>query len=138
MALNVLQILRKAQLKVTLARKTILNVFSFDCNPINAEYIYENLKGTKINLVTIYRTLALFEESGIIKRVDLRKNSIFYELADHHHHHLVCIKCGITEGFENCNVTSISKKVLKKSSLFKSIEQHSLELFGLCKSCLKR
>lgn len=129
--------LKQVGLKVTPARKFILDLFSSDCEPINAEFIFGKLKSKDINQVTIYRTLASLELTRIIKRVDLRKGSTYYELAGNHHHHLVCLKCGRTEGFEHCDIDTISKTVLKKSSQFKSIDQHSLELFGMCKSCSK-
>lgn len=131
------QILKDAGLKTTPARKLILDLFSADCKPTNAEFIYSKLKVKNINQVTIYRTLASLEQAGIIQKVDLRKGSAHYELADHHHHHIVCTNCGKTESFETCDIDVISKSVLRKSPLFETINQHSLELFGLCKSCSK-
>ena len=136
-------VLKKADLKITPARQRILEAFSIDCGPINAEYIYEKLKGAKglrekhINLVTIYRTLASLETAGILKRVDLRKGSAYYELVGNHHHHMICTGCGKTESFETCDVDKIAQSVLRKSPLFEKINQHSLELYGVCASCAK-
>lgn len=130
-------VLKRAGLKVTPARKAVLEAFSSDCKPINAESIHEKLKVKGSNLVTVYRTLASLEASGILKRVDLRKGSAYYELADHHHHHIICTGCGKTDSFEACDIETISKDVLRKSSLFKTISEHSLELYGMCKSCSK-
>ncbi|MFM2357994.1 MAG: hypothetical protein RJA61_731 [Candidatus Parcubacteria bacterium] len=134
---NLQEVLKESGLKVTLARLAILGIFSKDCTPIDAEYIFKKLSNKRINQVTVYRTLASFEKSGILKRVDLRKGSVHYEFDGHHHHHIICVECGKTEGFENCSVDEISKQVLKKSPLFEKINQHSLELFGTCKSCIK-
>ncbi len=131
------QMLKMAGLKTTPARKLILDLFTADCKPINAEFIFSKLKVKNINQVTIYRTLASLEQAEIIKKVDLRKGSAYYELAGHHHHHVVCTSCGKTEGFEVCDIDKISKDVLRKSPLFETINQHSLELFGVCKSCSK-
>lgn len=136
-----LTLLKEVGLKVTDSRLEILHIFSVDCHPINAEYIYSKLKNKHINQVTVYRTLFSLEKARIIKKIDLRKDSAYYELADkspeRHHHHLVCTDCGCTESFEICQIENISKEVLKKSSLFKAVSEHSLELFGLCKSCSK-
>ncbi len=129
--------LKEARLKVTPARLAILNLFTEGCKPLNAEDIFSKLKSKDINLVTIYRTLGSLEQAGILKRIDLHTESIHYELASHHHHHIVCTKCGDIEGFDICEVENISKKVLIKSSRFNSINQHSLEFFGMCKSCAK-
>lgn len=136
--------LKGAGLKVTPARKQILEIFSDDCKPVNAEYIYEKIKsatgkaGAKINQVTVYRTLASLEEKGILKRVDLHKDSVYYELADHHHHHIICTACGLIEGFGACNIESLSKKALGSSSKFSTVNDHSIELFGVCRSCVRK
>lgn len=130
-------ILKEAGLKVTPTRVAILGVFSDECKPINADYIFGRLKSKGINIVTVYRTLTSFEKLNILRIVDLHKESTHYELAEHHHHHIVCTNCGIVEGFKDCDIKSLSKNVLNKSSKFKIINQHSLEFFGVCKSCVK-
>jgi Fur family ferric uptake transcriptional regulator len=72
-----------------------------------------------------------------LKRVNLHKDSIYYELAKHHHHHIICTDCGTLESFEDCNIKNISKSILQNSSKFNSIDHHSLEFFGVCMSCAK-
>lgn len=129
--------IRKVGLRVTPARVLVLNLFSNICQPLNAEEIFRKAKNKKINLVTIYRTLASLEKEKIIRRVDLRKDSVYYELAGNHHHHITCTSCDMSEDFEICGVDSISKNILKKSLKFNSISEHSLEFFGLCKSCAR-
>ncbi|MES2436761.1 MAG: transcriptional repressor [Patescibacteria group bacterium] len=131
-------ILKNKKFKVTPARVAILEVFSKECKPVNAEEIFDSVKDTKIDQVTVYRTLNSFEETGILKRVDLRKGSAYYELnSAQHHHHIVCTICGTIEGFDMCSVEKISKEVLNTSKKFKTISDHSLELFGSCTKCSK-
>lgn len=138
MKIDFSKILKEKGLKVTKIRLAILNVFSSGCKPINAEYVYKVLKSKKINLVTIYRTLLSFESVGILKRTDLHKESIFYELvSDHHHHHIVCIKCKKVSNFDGCNKDAdlLISKALKQNKDFSSISHHSFDLFGVCKMC---
>jgi Fe2+ or Zn2+ uptake regulation protein len=132
------KLLQKHKLKVTPAREAILKLFSYDCKPLSAEDIAQRFTNKQINLVTVYRTLATFEKAGILKQVDLRKDAISYELTNHHHHHIVCVRCGIMETFELCGIGKISKDVLKHSKQFKEVKEHSLELFGVCRTCTKR
>jgi Fur family ferric uptake transcriptional regulator len=134
---SIADILKQAGFKVTSPRISILKSFSGDCTPMSAEVIHKKLKNSKIDLVTVYRTLASFEKGGIVKRVDLHKDSAYYELASHHHHHIICKECGLVEGFDQCNVQQLSKSALQSSSKFKTIESHSLEFFGICKNCMK-
>ena len=128
-------LLKEKGFKVTPTRLLILDSFSVGCNPLNAEDIFKSLKKSKINLVTIYRTLTSFEEEGILKRIDLHKDSAYYELADHHHHHIICTDCGLIESLGDCNEASLSKSALKKSKKFQTVSQHSLEFFGVCREC---
>ncbi len=130
-------LLRERKLKVTPARIAILGAFSAQCEPMSAEAVGKKLKRKEINLVTIYRTLESFEKAGILSRVDLHQDSVHYELRGHHHHHIVCTNCGRIGEFEACGVAEFVRDVLKHSSAFKRVDQHSLELFGICTACVK-
>jgi len=131
-------VLRDLDMRVTLARVLILGSFAESCDPMCADDIFKLLKGKNINVVTIYRTLTSFEKSGIIRKVDLRRESVYYEIAGHHHHHIVCTVCGMIEKLDMCDVEEVSKKAVKKSSYFKKVDQHSLEFFGVCTLCLEK
>ena len=121
-------------LKVTPTRLAILDVFSKDCKPINAEYIFKKLNGEKVNLVTIYRTLSTFVEKGILRSVNMNTESAHYELAEHHHHHLICKDCGKIEEISICNEL-LDKEAMAHSTKFQIIQSHSVEFFGVCKRC---
>lgn|SRR3989338_11239563 len=130
-------ILKKNGYKNTPARKVILQIFSKNKVPLNAEIICKKLAKQKISIneVTVYRTLASFEEKGILKRVDLRKDSVYFELNTEHHHHIICTKCNEVEDFENKEIEKVLGRIVESSFKFKSIKDHSLELFGLCRMC---
>lgn len=137
---NFSSILKDKDFKVTQTRLDILGIFSNDCKPINALYIYKILKNKGVNLVTIYRTLLSFEKAGILKRVDLHQESVYYELiGDYHHHHIICLHCKKVYNFDGCNedANSLISKALKQNKDFDSISHHSFDLFGVCKKCLK-
>ena len=133
------KILRDVKIKCTEPRLAVVALLADKHLPLSVQDIYNGLsKKNDIDLVTVYRTLASFEKAGLIKRVDLHKDAVLYELANDHHHHIVCTKCGTTEDFEICDAQDITKKVLNKSSKFADVQQHSFELFGTCKVCAKR
>lgn len=137
MSHNAETILKQHMLKVTVARKAILDAFTHEHKPMNADDIAKKIKDSKTDLATIYRTLELFEKKSILKRIDLRKESVFYELAYHHHHHLVCTSCGAIEDFEACSIGKMLSSIVLHSRKFNIITDHSLELFGLCNKCVK-
>ncbi len=134
-AINYKDLLKENGFKNTPTRLAILEIFSMTDKPITAHFIYKKLKG-EINEATVYRTLSSFEISGILKKVDLRRDSIYFELNNDHHHHIVCTKCGLIEDFkESKEIEKLLSQIVEKSIKFKNIKEHSLELFGYCKVC---
>ena len=55
--------------------------------------------------------------------------------SDHHHHHLVCTSCGRVEDFDGCGADRLARQALRRCRAFKSVQEHSIELFGLCYDC---
>jgi Fur family ferric uptake transcriptional regulator len=129
-------LLKKGGLKSTPIRLNILEIFSKNNKPINADFIFSKLKGIT-DEATVYRSLSSFEKCGILKRIDLRMSSIYFELSDiNHHHHIVCTKCGEIEDFKESEIIErFLLKIVKDSRNFKNITEHSLELFGTCRVC---
>ena len=113
-------ILKEKGLKITPARLEILGIFENSKLPLDAQGIYMQLKKLRkaknVDEVTVYRNLTKLEEDGILKRVNLRKDAIYYELnIDDHHHHIVCTDCGKLEDFELCDMDILTKKIIAKA-----------------------
>jgi Fur family ferric uptake transcriptional regulator len=131
-------ILRKSGYKATGPRLAILTAFKKAKNPLSAQELIEMLP-KNIDQATVYRTMRSLAEKGIIKKIDLRHNHAHYELANaQEHHHLICIRCGRIEDVHQCGVEEIEKSIIRSSKHFAEIKQHSLEFYGLCKSCAAR
>ena len=84
-----------------------------------------------IGLVTLYRTLGLLGELGIVRRLDLGDGTR-YELAEDHHHHLICESCGDISEFEECPLDP--ERVSLGSTEFE-VRSHSIEVYGQCAEC---
>jgi Fur family ferric uptake transcriptional regulator len=82
-----------------------------------------------VGLVTIYRTLDLLSEIGVVRRLDLGSGPR-YELAEDHHHHLICESCGDVSEFESCPVDLRGLKGMDFE-----IRSHTLEIYGRCADC---
>lgn len=134
-----MDILKRKNIKVTQARKDILGLFLDKHEPMNARDVFTKLKKNpkckSLDEVTIYRNLTLFEEEGLLKRVNLMKDSIYFESALDHHHHMVCVGCGLIEDFSNNKFEKLIEDIVEDSSKFRKIKEHSLEIFGFCKKC---
>lgn len=131
-------LLRKHGYKATPGRIAILVILEKNSRPLSVPEIDKQLK-SKVDQVTIYRTLEAFTESGIVRKIDLQHPHAHYEivLGHDHHHHIVCKKCGKVEDIELYKTETFEKDALKKSKLFSAIKNHSLEFFGICNTCTK-
>ena len=123
-------------LKATPARELVLAALARERRPQSAQEVFDALsKKNDVDLVTVYRTLASFEKAGLARRVDLRRDSVSYELKGEHHHHIVCTECGAVEDFDLCGMEALTRKVMAGSKRFRVVREHALELFGTCVSC---
>ncbi|MDQ3792949.1 MAG: transcriptional repressor [Actinomycetota bacterium] len=83
----------------------------------------------EVGLVTVYRTLDVLSEIGVVRRLDLGDGPR-YELAEDHHHHLICESCGDISEFEECPLD------LGRLGLVDfEVSAHSLEVYGRCAGC---
>ncbi len=131
------EVLREAGLKATPVRLSVLSALAAATRPLTVKDLIGTLskKDVAIDTVTVYRTLRSLEEASIVRSLSLVSDALSYELADDHHHHIVCLKCGLVEGFEACAFSSLGESILRNSKRFKIISRHSFELFGTCVSC---
>ena len=136
-----LKYLSSHRLKLTRTRRLIFEeIFSSkDVHP-NAFEIFQRLKkkGKKVSLATIYRTLNLLVESGLVSEIDLGESHSHYEpeIVKSTHGHMVCLSCGRVQEFSDDKVLSILNKIGQKSR-FKT-DKFSIQVFGYCQSCQKK
>lgn len=131
--------LRAAGHKATPARVAILRTLAAAKRPMNITAMRNSLGEIRTDQATVYRSLEALEASGLIRRVDLRHGHAHYELVGQDdHHHLVCLVCGLVEDFTGCGIDAVIKKTLRQSKQFANVDEHALELFGLCKTCAKK
>lgn len=87
-----------------------------------------------IGLVTVYRTLSILAELGLICEVRREENTRRYVRSPlEHHDHLVCRRCGKVVNFTNCNVAELEEKLARETGF--AIQSHHLELTGYCRDC---
>ena len=129
------------RLKHTRQRGTIVSCITKMANHFSAEDLYNNLKsrGYAIGLATIYRTLALLKESGIINQVTFENDeSSLFELNTplSHHDHMICVICGGVKEFENLEIENLQKEVAARQCAH--LVSHRLNLYVKCSECLVR
>ena len=84
---------------------------------------------SRISIATVYRTVKLFEEAGIIERHDFREGKSRYEpLTEEHHDHLIDVNSGEIVEFVDKDIEDLQKKIAQK--LGYKLVDHKLELYG--------
>ena len=87
-----------------------------------------------VGRATVFRTLETLEELGAIERLDLPSGEHAYVGCDPiHHHHVVCSRCGRTTEIDDAGLRSVVRDVARQTGF--RIDEHRLELFGLCPGC---
>ncbi len=127
--------LARHSLRQTNQRKDIVNaLIAMREKHVDAEKLHNAVKdlGLDIGLATIYRTLGLLREAGIVEQRSFTDGRAIFELAipDEHHDHLICIDCGIVKEFENEEIEALQLKIA--NSLGFSLSSHKLELYARC------
>ena len=120
--------------KLTDQRRVIAKVMSESSDHPNVDELYKrvNMVDPKISIATVYRTVKLFEESGILAKHDFKGGKARYEeLNESHHDHLIDVKTGEIIEFVNEDIERLQKKVAEKYGY--DLVDHKLELYGVKK-----
>ena len=120
--------------KLTDQRKIIARVMSESNDHPDVDELYNRVlkKDSKISIATVYRTVKLFEEAGILTKHEFRGGKARYEeLTEGHHDHLIDIQSGEIIEFVDDEIEKLQKKVAEKYGY--ELKDHKLELYGIKK-----
>ena len=120
--------------KLTDQRKIIAKVMSESNDHPDVDELYKRVSvlDSKISIATVYRTVKLFEEAGILAKHEFKGDKARYEeLNEGHHDHLIDIQSGKIIEFVDDEIEILQKKVARK--LGYDLVDHKLELYGVKK-----
>ena len=120
--------------KLTDQRKVIAKTMSESDDHPDVDELYKRASkiDSKISIATVYRTVKLFEEAGILAKHDFKGGKARYEeLNEGHHDHLIDIKSGEIIEFVDNEIEKLQKKVAEKYGY--TLVDHKLELYGVKK-----
>lgn len=133
------EVLRTRGLSVTAPRLRIAEeVFSSDQH-LTAEDLYERLKkkNSGVGRVTVYRTLKLMVEAGLVEMQDFGDQGRFEPIVGRRHHdHLVCVQCKRVIEFESEAVEREQARIARKEGF--EVLHHVHTLFGRCAACRRK
>ena len=120
--------------KLTDQRKLIAKTMSEADDHPDVSELYNRVSkvDSKISIATVYRTVKLFEETGILAKHDFKGGKARYEeMRESHHDHLIDIKSGEIIEFVDDEIEKLQKKVAEKYGY--DLVDHKLELYGIKK-----
>lgn len=135
---NFKELLKKNNLKFTIQREVILETLYNSCQHLTPEALHHLIQkkhpDLKTGIATIYRTLALLEDSSMVTSLSFGAQGKKYELgAKDHHDHMICTSCGKIIEFVDEDIEKKQQKIA--DSIGFKISDHSMQIYGICKDC---
>ncbi len=122
----------KKGMRMTEQRRTIARVLNDAVDHPDVEELYRRCAALddRISISTVYRTVKLFEDSGIIERHDFREGRArFEQISDSHHDHLINLRTGEVIEFQSEEIERLQREVARK--LGYRLVDHRLELYAV-------
>lgn len=120
----------EAGVRMTSQRRNIIELIDEADDHPDVETIYRRAIAIDktISLATIYRTVGVLEQAGLIEKLDVGDGKARYELAGEHHEHLVDVDSGEIHEFQHAELEALKEKIARDMGF--ELVGHRLELFG--------
>lgn len=138
---NFKELLKKNNLKFTIQREVILETLYNSDEHLTPESLHNLIQAKfpdlKTGIATVYRTLSLLEESDMVTSLSFGAQGKKYELgAKHHHDHFICTACGNITEFVDEQIEERQRKIADELGF--KMQDHSMQIYGICKNCQKK
>lgn len=132
---DLIKFLKESNCKITPQRIAIYNILKESNDHPNAEAIYRKLEPSypTISLATIYKSLELFEQLGLIQVINIGENSFRYDGKAFSHPHLICNICHKVEDLNAYHFKDLTEKVEGLTNY--KISKQQLSFYGMCPVC---
>jgi Fur family ferric uptake transcriptional regulator len=133
----ILNALDRAGYRLTGQRQALAGLIADQQGHFTAAELVAAARGRRLDIgrATVFRTLEVLAGLGAIERLDLPGGEHAYVgCQPAHHHHVVCSRCGRTSEIRDADLQRVVRHVSRQTGY--RIDEHRLELFGLCPACL--
>lgn len=121
--------------RITLPRRRVIESIAGKDTNFTAEELHLELEG--VGRATVYRTIKLLVEQGLLCKISLPDGSPRYMLTmSGHHHHMVCVSCGLVSEFHESEIEQLLAQW--EASGRGSVVGHRIEVYVVCNSCQTR
>jgi Fur family ferric uptake transcriptional regulator len=129
-------VLEGVGVRATRQRVVVLSELMGERDDVTAQQLHERLRarGERLGLATVYRTLGLLAEEGVIDQLSHRPGELCYRWCGQgHHHHLVCTSCHRVVELDDCELEPWLGRIAREHDFVTT--GHRLEVSGLCPAC---
>lgn len=120
----------------TLPRTAVMHCLASQTEPVSARSIFADIRHRGIDRSSIFRTLKLLSQHGLVVKTESARHEQLYELTPHrHHHHLHCERCGRIKSV-SCFLPRTLMIEIRKRAGFAAVHDTG-DLYGICRSCNK-
>ena len=129
---------KKAGVKLTHQRLEIFRELASSLEHPDAETLLRAVQGRMptVSLDTVYRTLWMLNDLGLITTLGPRRGSVRFDANLQHHHHYVCVRCGLTRDFDSAEFDEL--RIPRAARTFGSVVDTHVEVRGICDGCAKK
>jgi Fe2+ or Zn2+ uptake regulation protein len=123
--------------RLTDARRSLAALIADQVGHFTAAELVASARARRLGVgrATVFRTLDVLEELGLVERLDLPSGDHAYVVCEPaHHHHVVCSRCGRTTEIDDAGLRLVVREIARRTGY--RVDEHRLELFGLCPACL--
>lgn len=126
---------KRAGLKLTHQRLEIFREVARSLAHPDAEAVFRGVRKRMptVSLDTVYRTLWLLNSLGLITTLGPRRESVRFDANLEHHHHYICMRCGLARDFESAELNAL--RIPEAVTGFGTVVATHVEIRGLCASC---
>ncbi len=126
--------LREHGVRSTVPRRAVLNAAQRRGARFNAEEIYTELRPAGVGRATVFRTLDLLVDMGLLQRLHTDRHCSTYTVCGpDHHHHLVCVRCADVVEISAAAAERAVRAIARDAGY--ELDSHLLEIRGICPQC---
>ena len=130
---DILDALEERGHRSTAPRRALATAIGEQKRHFTAEGLRQQLP-PRLGRATVYRTLKILVEAGVLCRVLLEDGDLHYQLSHRgHHHHLLCVQCGSSEDLTGCDIEDVLLTTSAQHGF--ELSGHWLEVYGRCRQC---
>lgn len=129
------KICRQSGVRATHQRREIFREVARTDEHPDAETIYKRVRKRMptVSLDTVYRTLSLLEEKGLLKRLELFSGRTRFDANTQPHHHFICTQCGLVRDFTSEQMDALARPNEVRS--WGEVRSVNVQLRGICSAC---